>query len=301
MGKFFQYIKEPWRIVVAFDRHIASIVPDKLFIKCQYRCNLGKKLDLKNPQTYNEKLQWFKLYDRNPLYTTLVDKYAVKYHVAKIIGEEHIIPTLGVYSKFDKIDFDKLPDKFVLKCTHSSGDIVICKDKKNFDIESAGKKLTKCLKKNFYKNSREWPYKNVPRKLMAEKYLADKNGELNDYKFYCFNGKVSTCMVCEGRFSSSGVRYHYFDPQWKYLPYCVYENVNIDNLQKLKPNSLDKMIDIAERLSSGIPQVRVDLYEVDGKVYFGEMTFFSAGGFDNDISEHADLELGKEFILPNSN
>lgn len=298
MNKVIRYVKEPWRAVVAFDRHVASIVPDKLFLKCLYRCILGKKLDLKNPQTYNEKLQWIKLYDRDPLYTTMVDKYAAKEYVAKIIGEEHIIPTLGVWDRFDDIDFDSLPDRFVLKCTHSSGDVVICTDKSSFDKGAAKKKLEKCLKTDFYKNAREWPYKNVPRRIIAESFMGKPDEALVDFKFYCLNGKFVTVLACEGRRSERGVRYHFFDKDWNYLPYCPYDDIDFDELKKMKPKKFGEMVDFAEKLSKDLTEVRVDFYEVDGEVYFGELTFFSAGGFDTDITPDADIEIGKKLVLP---
>ena len=252
-------------------------VPDKIAVSIKYRNHFLKKLDLKNPQTFNEKLQWLKLYDRRPEYTTMVDKYRAKEYVAGIIGEEYIIPTLGVWKSFDEIDFDMLPNQFVLKCNHGSGDAVICKDKASFDMESARKKLTDALNTDYYLISREWPYKNVDRLILAEQYLEDsKTHDARDYKFFCFDGEVKCFKVDFNRFSDH--RANWYNCDGKLLPYGEVICPPDPNMH-LKPlDNLSEMIHIAEKLSRGIPFLRVDFYYVNQKIYAGELTFFPGSG-----------------------
>lgn len=299
MGKLQQLLKNPYRIFSFLAmRGLFNWLPDKPYLKLLYRSQMGKKLNLKNPKTFNEKLQWMKLYDRNPEYIRMVDKYEAKRYVADIIGEEYIIPTLGVWDRFDDIDFDALPDQFVLKCTHDSGGLVICKDKSKLDIAAAKKRIETSLKRNYFWMGREWPYKEIPPRIICEQFLEnEKFGELRDYKVQCFDGIIDNVMLCEGRFSQRGVRYHYFDRDWKYLPYCPYDNLDVVDLERLKPETFSQMVWLAETLSKGLPQVRVDLYEVEGKVYFGELTFFSQSGFDTELTEEADRILGSKMQI----
>ena len=279
-------------------------MPDLIYLKHLFKARMGYDMDFSHPTTFNEKLQWLKLYDRNPLYIKLVDKYQVKDIVSGIIGSQYIIPTLGVWDRFDEIDFDSLPNQFVLKCTHDSGGLVICRDKSKLDFASARQKINKSMNRNYYYIAREWPYKDVKHRIIAEQYFENKCTEgnaapvLNDYKLHCFNGRFDCVFVCEGRFSPRGVRYHYFDDKWTYLPYCPYEGLDTESLSALRPERFDEMICIAEKLSKGIPEVRVDLYEVNGQVYFGELTFFSQMGFDTSITREADEILGSKFELP---
>lgn len=297
-NKWLQYIVEPWRMIVAFDRHILSIVPDKLFLKCLYRCRLGKRLNLKNPRTFYEKINWLKIYDRKPEYSLLVDKYIAKQYVGKIIGCEYIIPLLGVWERFEDIDFDKLPNQFVLKCSHSSGDVVICKDRNIFDIETARKKITTFLKQDFYHIAREWPYKNVKRRIIAEKYIEDSaTGELRDYKVFTFNGIPRVMLVASHRQDKTQeTTFDYFDTEYNHL------NIKQGHPNSIvlpqKPKNFDKMISLAEKLSQGIPQVRVDYYEANGNLYFGELTFSDAGGFDTFEPEEWDRIFGDWIQLP---
>lgn len=252
---------------------------------------MGYKLDLNNPKTFNEKLQWLKLYNRKPLYTILVDKYAVKHYVADKIGVNHIIPTLGVWDRVEDIDWDRLPNQFVLKCTHDSGGLVICKDKMTLDINQTIRILLKSLSFDFYKAGREWPYKNVPRKIIAEKYMVDASiGELRDYKFFCFNGSVRFFKIDYGRF----VDHHanYYDCNGNYLDFGELDYMRNPNSKLEIPKSLQEMIGYAEILSKDIPFVRVDFYDVDGKVYFGEMTFYPATGMGRIDPEEWDLKIG---------
>ena len=272
--------------------HLGQGLPDKFYLQLKWRICMGYRLDLKNPKTYNEKLQWLKLYDRNPLYTQLVDKYAVKEYVSEKIGANHVIPTLGVWDKVEDIEWEKLPNQFVLKCTHDSGGLVICKDKKELDMKQASKILSVSLSYDYYKAGREWPYKNVPRKIIAEKYMIDHHlGELRDYKFFCFNGQVRFFKIDYDRF----VNHHanYYDCEGNFLDFGEL-NYNRDSKRKLEiPETLKDMITFAEILSNNIPFVRVDFYDVDGNVYFGEMTFYPATGMGKIDPEEWDLRIGK--------
>ena len=218
MKKILKYLKNPKLLLLKLDQNGIVRLKDEEYIKLLYESIFGKKLDLDNPQTFNEKLQWLKLHDRNELYKKLVDKYEVKKYVESIIGKEYIIPTINKYEKFDEIKFDELPNQFVLKCTHDSGGIVICKDKKQLDIDNARKKINKSLKNNFYYMFREWPYKNVKPRIIIESFMDDGvNSQLVDYKLQCFWGKVDNILVCVDRDKETGVKYHYFDTNWKYL------------------------------------------------------------------------------------
>lgn len=268
------------RIVGALIRRgFFNCLSDKAFLKMQFKTAFGYKLDLKNPQTYSEKLQWLKLYDRKPIYNTMVDKAAVKDYVAKKIGEQYIIKTFGVWEQFDEIDFDALPNQFVLKCTHDSGGLVICKDKSVLDIAEARKKIEKSLKKNYYKQNREWPYKDVKPRIIAEKYMEDSNtGELCDYKFFAFDGEVKAMFIASERNNkNTETRFDFFDREFNHLPFTN-GHPNADAPPQ-KPDKYDEMVALAEKLSSGIPQARIDFYEVDGRVYFGEITLFHWSGF----------------------
>lgn len=297
--KIKKYILNPKLILKRLDNYRLITLKDEDYINMCYETTFDKKLNLEDPQTFNEKLQWLKLYDKNPKYTKLVDKYEVKKYVANIIGEEHIIPTLGIYNSFEEIDFQKLPNQFVMKCTHDSGSIIICKDKSKFNMEKAKNKINKALKYNYYYAGREWPYKNVKPRIIIESFMDDGvNSQLVDYKLQCFWGKVDNILVCVDRDKETGVKYHYFDTNWKYLKYCPYPGINEKNINISKPKQLDKMIKIAERLSAGIPEVRIDLYIIHGKIYFGEYTFFTNGGFDTTITSDADIILGEKLKLP---
>lgn len=273
---------------------------DKEYLTRVFHGVLGYKPDLDHPATFNEKLQWLKLHDRKNIYTTMVDKYETKFYVAKLIGEEYIIPTLGVWDGFDEIDFKCLPDQFVLKCTHDSGSVVIVPDKSIFDREKARKKLERGLHRDFYAAGREWPYKNVKPRIIAEAYMGDGGiADLRDFKLQCFDGCVDNILVCTDRFSSKGVRYFYFDRDWNFLPYTKekYDDIDLNVLNRFKPQNLALMISLAEVLSAGFPELRVDFYEINGKVYFGELTFYSDGGFDNTITREADVAMGEKLKL----
>lgn len=268
---------------------------DRKFIEKKFFLRMNKKLNLNNPQTFNEKLQWLKLYDRNPAYTKMVDKYEAKKYVADIIGREYIIPTLGVWEKFEDIDFSKLPNQFVLKCTHDSGGLVICKDKSKFNIKEAKRKITESLKKNYFYSGREWPYKNVKPRIIAEQYMVDESGtELKDYKFFCFNGEPKLLFIAKDR--PYATKFNYYDMNFKKLPFKQhYENFN-DCIEK--PKGFDKMVELSKKLSKNIPHVRVDFYDINGKVYFGELTFYHFSGFEKFEPEDWDRTLGDMLKLP---
>lgn len=272
---------------------------DTAYLKLIYRLIFGRKLDLKNPQTFNEKLQWLKLNDRKTEYTTMVDKYEVKKYIAEKIGEEYVIPTLGVWDNFDDIDFDLLPNQFVLKCTHDSGGLVICKDKSKLDIAKAREKINKALTRRFYYFGREWPYKAVKPRIIAEKYMVDESvSELRDYKFFCFGGVCKCLKVDFDRFIEH--RANYYDPQGNLLD--LGEKICPPNKEKVivLPDNKEKMLQLAEKLSTNIPFLRVDFYDVNGKIYFGELTFFPASGWGEFTDEKWDYKLGEWIKLPDS-
>ena len=258
-------------------KYAMRLIPDKTYIQIYYFAHFKHFCDLKNPKTYNEKLNWLKLHDHNPLYTKIVDKHDVKEYVADIIGSEYIIPTLGVWNHFDEIDFDKLPNQFVLKCTHDSEGLVIVRDKAILDKAIAKEKIEAALKQNFYYIGREWPYKDVKPRIIAEQYMEDHvDGELRDYKFFCFNGEPKAMFIASER-ASGHVKFDYFDLNFHHLD-IKQKYANADKPLR-KPETFEKMIELSRTLSDGFPHVRVDFYEVDGHLYFGELTFYHFSGF----------------------
>lgn len=284
-------------ILYQFEK-IAPIVPDKLYLHIKYYLSMGKLLHLKKPQTFNEKIQWLKLYGRRPIDTILSDKYAVKDYISKTIGAQYVIPLLGVWDKFDDIDFDKLPNQFVLKCTHDSGGIVVSKDKSTLDIEGARELLTKGLKHDYYVYSREKAYKDIPRRIIAEEYKEDSTTkELRDYKFFCFDGVPKIFFVASDRQNKEEeTKFDFFDMDYNHLPFTN-GHPNSEILPK-KPLKFDEMKKLAAKLSQGIPHVRVDFYEVNGQVYFGEMTYSHWGGMTPFNPEEWDRTLGSWIRLP---
>ena len=275
-------------------QYIFRIIPDKLYLKIIFRIKIGKKLNLKDPKTFNEKLQWLKLYDRNPKYTMMADKYKVREYVKEKIGEEYLIPILGVYDKFDDIDFNKLPNKFVIKCNHDSGSVIICKDKKKFNQKVAKKKIDRAMKYNYFYVGREWQYKNIERKIIIEEYLNKLDGDVKDYKFFIFNNHFVYSFVCSNR--QEKVKFTFFDKNGKFIDI---KQGGADNDKNVKlPINYEKMIKLSETLAKGTTELRVDFYEVEGKIYFGELTFFDSSGFAKFEPEEWDEKIGSWLKLP---
>lgn len=263
-----------------------------------YFLRIGKKLNLKNPKSFNEKLQWLKLYNRKPEYSRMVDKYEAKKYVADIIGEEHIIPTIGLYDRVEEIPWDSLPNQFVLKCTHDSGGIVVCKNKSKLDIKKAKKKLANGLSKSYFYQNREWPYKNVKPRIICEEYKVDESGyELKDYKWFCFDGQVKALYIASDRGSESEeTKFDFYDDNFNHLPFTNgHPNATI---YPRKPRGFGKMKELASKLSAGIPHVRVDFYDINGQIYFGEMTFFHMSGMMPFDPEEWDYKFGEWIKLP---
>ncbi|MGI5848064.1 MAG: ATP-grasp fold amidoligase family protein [Candidatus Cryptobacteroides sp.] len=264
-----------------------------------FKYRMGFDIDWDNPTTYNEKLQWLKLHDRDPKYSVLVDKYRVKSYVEDKVGAAHVIQTLGVWNHPKEINFNELPERFVLKTTHGGGNsgVVICKDKSIFDFSSARKYLRRAMKQNLYRDAREWPYKRVQKRIIAEEYIEDtKTGELRDYKFFCFDGEVKMMFVASERQKRKEPFFDFFDADFKHLN-IVQGHPNSLVLPS-KPKCFEEMKTIASKLSKGIPHVRIDLYEADGRVYFGEMTFFHFGGFVPFSPSQFDNIMGGWISLP---
>ena len=260
---------------------------------------MGHKLNLDNPKTFTEKLQWLKLYNRKPEYTTMVDKYAVKEYVARIIGTEHIIPTLGVWNKPEEIEWDKLPEKFVLKVTYGGGGggIIICKNKEKVNREKIVKVLKHAMKINIYGQSREWPYKNVPHRIIAEKLLEDYSEHgLMDYKVFCCNGVPKYIKVNYD--VSSDYHVSWYDPEWNRVNGTTINDPVDDDVKIAKPEKLELLCELASKLSSNIPFVRVDFYINNNKIFFGEMTLFPGSGYERFVPESFDQTIGDLIILP---
>ena len=276
-------------------------LPDATYLKLLYRFKMGHRLDLNNPQTFTEKLQWLKLYNRKPEYTKMVDKYAVKEYVAKKIGEEYIIPTLGVWDKPEDIDWDSLPNQFVLKTTHGGGGggVVICKDKTTFDKASAIAKLKESMASDIYSGLREWPYKNVPKRIIAEKFMAPEKSpapkDLLDFKFFCFNGEPKFLYVSDTPSHSLT----FLNTDWTITDFGRDDYHPLNKIPE-KPENLEEMLTIASKLSAGIPHVRVDLYNIDKHIFFGELTLFTGSGFIPFNPKEFDGKLGDLLTLPNA-
>lgn len=294
-----KYLKSAdYRFLIHSGLGFYNYMPDEAYLKRKYRACMGKKLNLEHPQTFNEKLQWLKIHDRKPEYTMMVDKYLVREYVAKTVGEEYLIPLLGVWEDPEEIDFDALPDQFVLKCNHNSGlGMCICKDKSELDLPKVKRELKKGLKQDYYLTGREWVYKDVPRRIIAEKYMVDESEtELKDYKIMCFGGKARCCFVCTDRHTKEGLHITIFDNSWNMMHFGRHRHPSKDGIHK--PAKYETMVKLAEVLAKDIPFVRVDFYEVDGKIYFGELTFFPGSGFEEFTPEEWDNTLGEWIKLP---
>lgn len=270
----------------------SHLLPDKLYLKIKYKIITGQKLDLRNPTSFNEKLQWLKLYDRKDKYTIMVDKYAVKKYVADIIGDEYIIPTLEVHDSLAEINIARLPNQFVIKCTHDSGGLFIVKNKSEIDFEKIRAKLNGCLKTNYYYHGREWPYKNVKPRIIIEKYMEDRNSKsMRDYKFFCFNGKPEVMYISEGLENHNTARMSFYDMDMNLID-CRRSDYCPLGYTPKKPKNFDKMKKFSAILSKDIPHVRVDWYEINGRLYFGELTFTTCGGMVPFADEKWNKKLG---------
>lgn len=296
--KAWKYFKdENYRFMIRALHGKYESMPDEEYLKKMYLAKKGVNLDLNQPKTFNEKLQWLKLHDRNPEYTVMVDKAEVKPYVSDKVGEKYIIPTLGIWNRAEDIDFSRLPQQFVLKCTHDSHKIVICKDKTKLDMSKAREKLRKGLKQDYYSRYREWPYKGVQPRIIAEQYMCDRadvpldKQELTDYKFYCFNGAVECVMVCYDR-ANGDTKYYFFDKDWQLKRINRRGMEAPKNFTLQKPECLNEMIWLAETLSERIPFVRVDLYQCQNHPYFGELTFYPQSGFDPNYLPETDAYFG---------
>lgn len=297
ISKIKKVLKKPLWIIVFLNNRGLHIIGDEKYLKILYKLVFDKDLDLINPQTFNEKIQWLKINDRKEIYTKMVDKYEAKNYVADVIGKEYIIPTIGIYNKLSDIDLSKLPDKFVMKCTHDSGGLIICKDKKQLNFNKEKKKIAKSLKRKFYYSGREWPYKNVKPRIIVEKYMEESDKkELKDYKLFCFNGIPQIVLVCSERYSSENMCETWFDMNWNLID--VVESGHRIDTTISKPKKFKEMIALSKKLSKGIPFIRVDWYEIKGKLYFGELTFYPASGFEKFEPEEWNYKMGEMLELP---
>lgn len=298
MNKVMKYLKNPGMFLVILDNKGIVRINDKRYLNILFKTVFGRRINWENPKTYNEKIQWLKMNDHREEYVIIADKIAAKEYVAERIGKEYIIPTLGVYDNFDDIDFSKLPNQFVIKCNHDSGGLSICLDKKNFNIEEAKKKIEKSLKTDYFYVSREWPYKQIKPRILVEKYLEDKvDGELRDYKFFCFDGKAKLMFVAADRQDKNKeTTFDFFDLDYNHIDV----RNGHPNAEKPphKPKNFKKMIELAEKLAKGFTHVRVDFYEVNGKIYFGELTLYHWGGLTPFEPEEWDEKMGEMLKLP---
>lgn len=285
--------------VMTFLKKSLRFLPDKSYIKLYYRLRVGRKLNMDNPTTLNEKLQWLKFNYRFPLQSIVSDKLLVRDYVKEKIGEEYLIPLLGSWKDYENIDFSLLPKQFVLKCNHDSGGLVVCTDKDKLDLTKAKDKIEKSLKSNFFYIGREYQYRNIKPMILCEEFISDNGKVPLDYKIYCFNGVPDVILVCRDRFSKNSHRasYLFFDQEWIFQPL----NKGDEELQETdvpKPENLDEMIEIAKKLSSDFLFARIDLYNIGGKIYFGEITLSPNSGFDSDIKYETDLMFGQKLKIP---
>lgn len=294
--KWKTYLEDPWKLFNLINNgKLLYWIPDVLFLKIAYWCNMGKRLDLEHPETYTEKLQWLKLYDREDSYTTLVDKYEVKKYVEGRIGKKYVIPALGVWDSFDEIAFEQLPEQFVLKCSHDVGGAVICRDKTSFNKKVARRKIMKSLKRDYYKLTREWAYKEVPHRIIAEPYIAGEGGsEPTTYRFFCFNGDVKHVLTYVNE--TKDRRIDLYDRSFHRLP--VANGASNARKADKKPKEFDEMKRLASRLSRGFCQICIDFYNVSGRIYFEKMVMFHGSGFMEFEPEEWDLIFGEYVRLP---
>ena len=285
--------------IMTFLKKSLRFLPDKCYIKLYYRLRVGRKLNAVNPETLNEKLQWLKFNYRFPLQSIVSDKLLVRDYVKEKIGDKYLIPLLGSWEKYDNIDFSTLPEKFVLKCNHDSGGLVVCTDKTKLNYIEAREKIEKSLKSNFFYIGREYQYRNIKPMIICEKFISDNGKVPMDYKIYCFNGVPDVILVCRDRFSKNTHRasYLFFDQEWNFQPLDKGDE-NLQDVDIPKPENLDEMLEIAKRLSKDFIFARIDLYNIKGKIYFGEITLSPNSGFDPDIKYETDLMFGKKLKIP---
>ena len=298
MSSLKTYLRHPTRLFARVGKYtFLKKMSDERFLKMVFKDSMGYSLNLEKPKTFNEKLQWLKIYDRNPIYTTMVDKADSKKYVADIVGDENIIPTLGIWNSFDDIDFDTLPDQFVLKCTHDSGGLMICRDKSKFDKAAARVKIEQCMKQNYYWSSREWPYKNVKPRILAEAYLGE---DLQDYRIYCFNGEPKIVYSYGNESNTSGSKPEpatcdILDVNWNRMPFRQ-KSPPSEHIPP-KPKHYEDMLRVSRILSKDIPFLRVDFYDTT-KMYIGELTFYPGSGTSKFYPDEWDKTLGEWIELP---
>ncbi|WP_218162511.1 ATP-grasp fold amidoligase family protein [Alkalibacterium sp. 20] len=290
-------VKTPRRLIRRLgNKYLLNWLPDYIYIRLVYWGETGQKLNIKNPKSYNEKIQWIKLYDRKTLYNVIADKYAVRAYVREKIGEKYLIPLIAVYDNVDEIEWDSLPKKFVLKCTHGSGSNIICSGKKDLDIIAAKRKLNKWMKKNWFWFGREWAYKDIKPRIICEDYMTDESGvELKDYKIFCFNGEPKLIEVDFDRHSNHQRNLYTLD--WEYIDATIkYPNDSTKIINK--PTQLTELLELARKLSENIPHARIDFYSIDDNIYFGEITLYHGSGFERFEPQSLGLELGDCIKLP---
>lgn len=295
-----KYIKKPEKLICDicdYDNHrFASLISDKLYLKCLFKKHMKIKLNLSNPKTFSEKLQWLKLYDRKPEYMIMADKVAVKQYISDKLGSKFVIPTIGVYDTVDEVPFDKLPEKFVIKCTHDSGSTFVCKNKADFDLENIKKILSQKLKSDFFWFGREWSYKNIKPRIIVEEFIPDKDGNCPvDYKFFCFDGKMEIFKIDYNRFTKRAA--NYYDKNCNFLNIGKIHSTPDPSIKLELPENFEEMVKITEILSEGIPFLRVDLYSVNNHIYFGELTFYPSSGVEPFIGD-GDIIMGNLLNLP---
>lgn len=296
LRRIFKYVSNnEYRIRVNSKLGLYDNLQDIDFIKLLFKASMGYKLPIENPKTFNEKLQWLKLYDRKPEYTIMVDKYKVRDYIAEKIGRDYLIPLIGIWDDPDDIDFDLLPNKFVLKCNHNSGGVFICKNKNNFDIIKVKKELKKELKRDYYLSGRERPYKDVPRKIICEEYMVDESGyELKDYKIFCFSGEPKFIQMDYDRFSNH--KRKFYNLNWEEVEIKLVYGRDYTKIER--PRYLDELLELSRILSNNIPFLRIDFYIINDKIYFGELTFYPESGFGEFTPKNRDRLLGDLINLP---
>lgn len=277
----------------------SQLIPNQTFLRMKYKYHVGKRLNLSHPQTFSEKLQWLKLYDHKPEYIKYVDKFSVRSYISKVIGDKYLIPVIGVYENVEEINWSTLPNKFVIKCTHGSSCNIVCVDKTKLDTEKSKEKLNQWMKRNWFWYGREWPYKNVKPRILCEEYLSEENGNgsITDYKFYCFDGIPTYCQVIRDRNSAQTI--DFYDSEWRYMDFTGLQKLAKSSGKPIKkPDKYDEMIELAKILSKGLPFVRVDLYYVNDRIYFGELTFYPLSGFGKFDPPEWNNKIGDLLKLP---